>query len=278
MPLTLAALWRFFVSEGVVYWQGMKKCLVIANWKMYIKSPKEAESFASTLRGRSRQFSGVEVVVAPALPLIPATAAALKGSTIKIAGQSVSPFDGGAHTGGISASMLKEAGASMVIVGHSERRAEGESNEAINEQLLRVLAAGLIAVVCVGEAARDAAGVHFQTITNQLSSALKHVPKVSVSKIVVAYEPVWAINKQAADAMKPADLTEMVIFIRKTLADVLERSQALRVPVLYGGSVEGQNVRALLLESGVGGFLVGHASADVDSFVEILKSVRLGSR
>lgn len=251
---------------------------------MYVETPEEAKKFASALRRRSRTCSGVDVVFAPPFPFIPAVVAALKNSSIKVGAQTVSPFDGAqgkAYTGEVSAKMLKASGVSFVIVGHSERRAystgsgqaSGESYERINAQVQRAHAAGLVVILCIGEQERDVAGSFFSVIEKQLSSALKDMPKTFAPKLVVAYEPVWAIGKSASEAMQSADLREMVIFIRKTLAGLLGRSAAERIKILYGGSVEGENAPQLLAEGGVSGFLVGRASAHVDSFLEILKAV-----
>ena len=139
---------------------------------------------------------------------------------------------------------------------------------------MRVGEAGLGAVLCVGERERDPGGAHFEAITAQLSSALTQLPTKSHSKVMIAYEPVWAIGKTAKDALQPEDLQEMVIFIRKTLAGLLGRAGALRVPILYGGSVEEENVARLYHEGGVSGFLIGHASSNSDSFIKIIKALR----
>lgn len=240
---------------------------------MYIQSPKEAANFARALRRKARAFSGVEAVIAPAYPLIPAVAEALKGSSVHTGAQTLSVFDDGAHTGFVSAHMLKEAGATYVLVGHSERRAEGETDEMIRTELGHASVAGLTPVLCVGESERNAEGSHFGVIEKQLSSALQGIPG-SALKLIVAYEPVWAIGKSASDSIDVQALTEVVIFIRKTLTENIDRKAALKVPILYGGSVEPQNAGNLIKESGVSGFLVGHASTELDSFVEILKAVR----
>ena len=256
-----------------------KRRLVVANWKMYLEGFEEAKKFATALRRRSRVFSGVDVVLAPAYPLLPVVAGALKGSNIKVAAQTVASFESGAHTGYVSASMLKKAGATYVIVGHSERRAAlagqaGESEQEVHAQLAAARNAVLIAILCVGEQERDAGGAYFSVIEKQLNSALKNFPKSEAGRLVVAYEPVWAIGKSAAEAMRPAELREMGIFIKKTLAEIFERKIALRVPILYGGSVEPENANALITEGDVAGFLVGHASVQLGSFVAILKSCR----
>ena len=253
----------------------MKKRLVIANWKMYIESPEEAKAFVAGLRRKTKNTSGVDAWIAAPAPFVALLA---KQGGIKIGGQAVSA-NTGAHTGDVSALMLKKAGASFALVGHSERRALGDTDEDVHAQLVAVAGAGLAPVLCVGEHERAHDGSHFTKIAEQLSFAL-HSAQSLAGKLVVAYEPVWAIGKSAADAMQPAEVEETVLFIRKTLADILGRKDALKVPILYGGSVEPDlpaqagNAAKLIAEGGVNGFLVGHASAQLDSFVEILKACR----
>ena len=245
---------------------------MIANWKMYLQSPEEAKRYVATLKRRIKAAPAAEAWLAPSFTLLPAVAGACKGSRIKVGGQSVSAHEGGAHTGEVSAAMLKSAGAGFSLVGHSERRAMGEGDEVVHAQLMAALQSGLVAVLCVGEEERRDDGWHFVHIEAQLRTALVGVHPF-IDKIVIAYEPVWAIGKSAADAMTPENVEEMVIFLRKTLTEIVGRTAAHKVPILYGGSVEGENAR-VLLASGVNGFLVGHASATVDSFIEILKACK----
>lgn len=239
---------------------------------MYMESPEAAKKFASSLRKKSRAFVGADAWLAPAFPLIAPVAAALKGSSIKVGAQTVSPHAEGAHTGEVSARMLKTLGVSFVIVGHSERRAMGETDEQVRQQLEAALGAGLMAILCVGEVEREPDGSHFAQIANQIHRALHDIKPMG--RLVVAYEPVWAIGKSAAEAMRGEDLEETAIFIRKILSEALGRDAALKVPILYGGSVEPANAGALIKEGGINGFLVGHASADIDSFIEILKACK----
>ncbi|HEV7449261.1 MAG TPA: triose-phosphate isomerase [Candidatus Paceibacterota bacterium] len=258
-----------------------KKRIVIGNWKMYVDSVDEAKKFASTLRKKSRSFVGAEAWLAPAFPLISPVALALgvsqnkkqQGSAIKLGAQTLSAHVDAPHTGEVSAKMLKSLGASFVIIGHSERRAQSESDEIIRAQLMQAALAGLVTVLCVGEHEREPDGSHFAEVANQLSRAL-HELKPATGKLVVAYEPVWAIGKTAAEAMQGQELEEIAIFIRKILAETLGREAGVKVPILYGGSVEATNAAALIKEGGVQGLLVGHASADVDSFIDILKACK----
>ena len=250
-----------------------KKRLVVGNWKMYVKSPERAIQFARTLRRKTRAFGGVSVVIAPAFPLIGPVAEALKGSSIHLGAQTLSSYADEQHTGEVGASMLKHAGVSFVIVGHSERRAMGETDEMLRAQLRATVKEGMLPVLCIGESVRDPGGNHFTTIARQLTAVLgEKNSKNTLKRLVVAYEPVWAIGKGVGDAMRPAELRETVIFIRKTLADILGRQVALRTAILYGGSVEGENAKDLIADGGVAGFLVGHASVDTDTFLPILKA------
>jgi len=247
--------------------------IVVGNWKMYVESPEAARKFAASLRKKSRSLLGVEAWLAPAFPLMGAVAAALKGSSIKLGAQTVSAHADAPHTGEVSAKMLKLSGVSFVIIGHSERRAMGESDEVIRAQIAQALGAGLTVVLCVGEHERVPDGSHWALVANQISRALHGAPALG-PRLIVAYEPVWAIGKTAAQALRGEELEEAAIFIRKILAETISRDAAVKVPILYGGSVEPANARVLIQEGGVQGLLVGHASADIDSFIEILKACK----
>ena len=235
---------------------------------MYVEKPETAKKFVSTLKRRSTLLSKIDLVIAPPFTLVPVVSQLLgKNKSIRLGCQSISPFTEAQHTGDISSAMLKAFGVSVVMVGHSERRAAGDNDAVVTAQIRAAHATNLTIVLCVGETERDAQGSHFSIIEQQLQSALRDK---TGGKLIVAYEPVWAIGKGAGDAMQAADVEEMVIFIRKTVVDVIGRAQALKVPILYGGSVEDSNAAELLHEGGVSGFLVGHASADIDSFINIL--------
>ncbi|MBC7836395.1 triose-phosphate isomerase [Acetobacteraceae bacterium] len=251
----------------------MKKRLVVGNWKMYVEEASEARAFGLQLRRKARSLSGVDVWLAPPFIFLPSVAQVLESSPVKVGAQAVSSFAEGAHTGDVSAHMLKEAGANFAIVGHSERRIAGDTNERVRQQLERTIEAGLSAIVCIGERERDKEGEHFEFLEAQINSAFLTFP-FTLSKVVIAYEPVWAIGKRADEAMQPHDLQEMTIFIKKTLTDILGREKASRVPILYGGSVEPENAGALVQEGTVDGLLVGHASQNFEQFFEIIKACK----
>lgn len=234
---------------------------------MYLEAPEDISALTRSLKRRIAKTS-VQTVLCPPLPFI----AAVARSGFEAGAQDVSLFDEGAYTGEVSARMAKNAGASYALIGHSERRALGEGDDAVAQKLLRAAEAKLVPILCVGEKERNASGSHFVAIEEQLRSALQSAKK-KMPPMVIAYEPVWAIGKRAEDAMKPAELQETVLFIRKTIASLYGRKAGLATPVLYGGSVEAGNAEELSKEGGIQGFLVGRASADPAQLASIIKIV-----
>ena len=249
-----------------------KKRLVIGNWKMYVENLDAAKATARILKRKIGRLPGVEIGIAAPAPFIEPLASLLESSPVRVGAQAVSAMQG-AHTGGVSAAMARSAGADFAIVGHSERRADGESNEDVKQSLVAAASAGLTPILCVGERERREDGAHISFVEEQLRDALRGAQSLA-GKLIVAYEPVWAIGKSDTDAMKPGEVREMAIFIRKTLADILGRKQALSVPILYGGSVEPENAHALITEGDVAGFLVGHASVEPESFIAIAEACK----
>ncbi|MBY0473251.1 triose-phosphate isomerase [Patescibacteria group bacterium] len=254
----------------------MKKILIVGNWKLYVTEVEDAKNLASGLKKKLSKIHTIDTILLPSAPLISTVSAVVKKTSIAVGAQTVSPFLDGAHTGYESAAALKSAGVKWALVGHSERRA-GESEEVIQAQVQAAVKAGLSVILCVGETERDTQGAHFSLIERQLSSALARFPTSPAggrTKLIVAYEPVWAIGKNAAEACKPADLEEMSIFIRRALTELFDRAAATKIPILYGGSVDGSNARELLTQGGVSGFLVGRASADAKSLFEIIDACK----
>jgi triosephosphate isomerase len=180
--------------------------------------------------------------------------------------------DVGPFTGEVSAEMLYGLDVKYVILGHSERRALGESNSDVNKKIKGTLAIGVRPILCVGESARDESHSYFNFVKAQIEECLAGVSKNSISKIIIAYEPIWAISTtpDRRDAT-PDDSREMTIFIRKVLADKFGK-EAYQVRILYGGSVNEKDASGFLHDGGVDGLLVGRASLDAKKFIEIVKT------
>ncbi|HET9641340.1 MAG TPA: triose-phosphate isomerase family protein [Candidatus Paceibacterota bacterium] len=245
--------------------------LILANWKAYVGDLKKARELVATAK-RLRAAYKHEIVLAPPAPFIGLLAVPNR-SKVAFAAQDISETTGGAATGEIPASAYRSAGATYAIIGHSERRAQGESDAAIAEKLTRALAHDLTPVLCVGERERDMEGRYLSFVREQITSALSKLLPKERSRVILAYEPVWAIGKTAADAISQSDLTEMVLYSRKVLAELLPGKSSLQSRVLYGGSVEPTNIRDLAGSSGVDGFLIGHASVDTLMFSKLVREL-----
>ncbi len=252
----------------------MKKALIIGNWKMYITSTSEAKKFVSELKKKNRTLKHADVWIAPSYIYLFMVGDMLKKSSIRVGAQAVSAYTQGGHTAEVSAAMLTSTNTSFVLIGHSDRRAKGETNAIVHDQLLRAIEAKLTTVLCIGETVRDQADEYFEVITQQLHTALEEFPKQAIKKLIVAYEPVWAIGKASKDALNPQAVHEMQIFIRKVLTALVGRQSANTIPILYGGSVEPENAQALIAESGIAGFLVGHASVNLNQFCDIIAACK----
>jgi triosephosphate isomerase len=228
---------------------------VVGNWKMF-KGPAEAVAFCAALADRVDRLEGVEVAVCPPFVSLPDAALALEGTTVGVFAQSVHWEPAGAFTGEVSAPMLVEAGARGAIVGHSERRQHfGETDDTVARRAAAALEAGLRVIACVGELEEEReAGRTEDVLARQLAVLEPH------ERLVVAYEPIWAIG--TGRTATPAQAQEAHAFIRGRID----------VPVLYGGSVKPDNALELLAQPDVDGALVGGASLEVDSFVAICEA------
>lgn len=245
--------------------------LIIANWKAYVEDLGKARSLFA-LGKKLARTTDVTIVLAPPAPLLDAFAL---GNTSKVsfAAQDVSATLGGAKTGEATAAAYAAAGATYALIGHSERRGTGDSNVVVAEKLVHALAAKLIPILCVGEHERDRGGVYLNFIREEITSALTPLSPKDRAKVIIAYEPLWAIGKSAASAIGPDDLTEMVLYIHKVLAELLSGKKSMETLVLYGGSVEPGNIRALAESASISGFLIGHASVDPVSFSALIKEL-----
>jgi triosephosphate isomerase (TIM) len=249
------------------------EALVIGNWKMHPQTDAMAKRLATELKKLLSHKDGVIAVVAPPSIFIPVVSDTRNSArTFSLGAQNVHKEPLGAFTGEVSLPMLKSYGVEYVILGHSERRAHGETDAEVQEKVSAVLKAGFTAVVCVGETKRDHGGHYLGAIERQIREALKGLSKAKLGHVVIAYEPVWAIG--TGQTATPGDVHEMKIFIEKTLTDLYGRNYAQKVRVLYGGSVNGKNAGEIMKEGMVDGFLVGGASLIPKEFGLIVDAAR----
>lgn len=233
-------------------------------------SVREALKHFTAAKKAVESAPSVSVVIAPPAVFLRELSKAYKGKRIAFAAQDARAEDGGAHTGALSLAQVKDAGASWVILGHAERRAEGESDASVGEKVVAALAARMTPILCVGERERNASGEHFTFIRAQLLAAFAQVPQAKVGKVVIAYEPVWEIG--AATPMNANAMHEMAIFIRKTLADFYGKPVA--GPIVYGGSVDAATAVEMLTNGDVAGLLVGRASSDAKKFTALMRAIQ----
>ena len=246
----------------------MRTPLLAANWKMY-KTPDEARAFVRAFL-KTPLSSGVEVALFPASIDLLAAIDAAQGSTLRIGAQNMHFADEGAYTGEISAPMLLAAGATHVLIGHSERRQYfGETDELVNKKLHTALRHKLVPIVCVGEHLdqRDN-GETEPVLRRQTSRALEGIDAAQAAPIVIAYEPVWAIG--TGKTATPEIAAEAHAIIRHEVAQLLGRPTADALRILYGGSVKPDNASQLCAQPDIDGALVGGASLDPASFAKIV--------
>jgi triosephosphate isomerase (TIM) len=248
----------------------MRKPVIAGNWKMY-KLIAESVQTAVDLKSLVANANHCEVVVAPVFTAIKTVADRLEGSNVRVAGQDCSTeTKHGAHTGEIAADMLKDAGASHVIVGHSERRQHyHESDDFVNRKALAGLAAGLTVIMCVGETLeqRDG-GVAERVVKGQVEGGLRDLTASDLDRIIIAYEPVWAIG--TGRTATPVQAQEMHAFVRRVFAGRFSQEAAAGLRILYGGSVKPDNIAGLMKQPDVDGALVGGASLEAETFAKIV--------
>lgn len=249
----------------------VKKKLIVANWKMNPPSAAEARVLFSETKQVGSRLERVETVICPPFPYLGLFAHS--GTTrVSLGAQDVFWTNASRATGEVSPEQLADLGVSYCVVGHSERRSLGETDETVAKKVRAVLAEGLTPILCVGEKTRDEEAGYFAVLKNQIRASLALVRRADLRELVIAYEPLWAIGKSARDAMRPRDIQETEIFIRKVLTDFSDAETGRGPLVLYGGAVEEENTAAILSDGAVDGLLVGHASLDGEGFGKMLKS------
>jgi len=223
----------------------MKRKIIVGNWKMEPTSLAEARRIWNKVKNSSKQFKSIYIVVCPPSLYISKFSSNNKPlPVVSIGAQNVYSEEHGAHTGEISAPMLKDIGVTHIIVGHSERRAGGETDEIVAKKTQAVLEIGIHPIVCVGEKERDAHGLYLETLKDQIKNSLANAPKKLINQLIIAYEPIWAIG--AKEAMDPSIVHEMSLFIKKVLSDIYGHDNAINTPILYGGSVNFRNAKEII--------------------------------
>jgi len=249
----------------------MRRQIVAGNWKMN-GDTSFAKAFAAGLKdGLSGVAIKCDVMIAPPSPLISTLTESLQGSAISLASQNVAAYENGAYTGEVSALMLKGLGCGASLVGHSERRTLfGETDAQVAIKVERLVEQGLEPVLCVGETLdeRDA-GRAQEVVTNQVVSVLNHLPVEKLSKLVIAYEPVWAIG--TGRTATPEQAQGMHAHIRAVVAN-MDAALAENITILYGGSVNSKTAQELFAQPDIDGGLVGGASLKIEEFLSICQS------
>jgi triosephosphate isomerase (TIM) len=250
----------------------MKRKIIVGNWKMNPTSLDEAQNIFKKIKRTALGLKSTHVVMCPPFVYLGKFAPQKGGKKkVGVGAQDVFYESQGAFTGNVSAPMLKALGLTHVIVGHSERRQAGETDEMVSKKALAALENGIHPIICVGETTRDAQSVYLETLKNQIKNSLSKIPKKILNQIIVAYEPVWAIG--AKEAMDPATIEEMTIFVKKVISDVSDHESGISTPVLYGGSINFRNAPDIMIRGKVDGLLVGRESVNTPGFIELLKAV-----
>ena len=242
-----------------------RRPLVAGNWKMHKTGP-EAREFCAALAGLVGDAPAADVAVCPPYTALEASAEALAGSPIAVYAQNVHENEKGAHTGDISSAMILATGAQGALVGHSERRAEGDTDGQIALRVRNAIDAALLVVLCCGESLDTRKADETEAwVTRQIRSALEHVTASDITSLVIAYEPIWAIG--TGETASPEQAQEACAIVRRVAAETVD-GEALRV--LYGGSVSPANAAELMAQPDVDGALVGGASLEPESFAAIV--------
>ena len=249
----------------------MRRPIIAGNWKMY-KDVNEAVALANDIKRSAFDIENVEVVVCPPFVDLGDVGEMLSESNISVGAQNCYWEAEGAFTGEISISMIKSVGCKYVIIGHSERRKYfGETDETVNRKIAAAIDGGLIPIMCVGETLEEReAGKTLGVVKTQVTDGLKGFEETYLDKLVIAYEPVWAIG--TGKTATPDQAQEVHAMIRGLIDQLYSESLSSEMAILYGGSVKPDNIRELMGEEDIDGGLIGGASLKSDGFVDIIKT------
>ena len=246
-----------------------RKTLIAGNWKMN-KTPTETKAFMTELKGLLPKGRWCDIALCVPAVCIPAAVRAMRETRVGIGAENCNANPSGAYTGEISTAMLVDAGCKYVIIGHSERRAMGETDEDVNAKTKAALDAGLIPIVCCGESLEQReAGITEEWITMQIKLALLGISEDKIRKVVIAYEPIWAIG--TGRTATPEQAEEVCQLIRVVVRKLFGSKNARATTILYGGSMNDKNAYELLAQPDIDGGLIGGASLVPSKFVKIIE-------
>lgn len=249
----------------------MKKPFIAGNWKMF-NTVRESVNLVQTIKAGLNKVDGCDIVICPPFTSLAAISPLVEDSTIDLGAQNMHPETEGAFTGEVSPGMLKDLNCRYVILGHSERRQYFKEDDAfINDKVKTALKYSLLPIVCVGETLDQRnAKQQFEVVKSQIDHSLKDLTKEEILKVVIAYEPVWAIG--TGKTATPEIAEQMQSYVRRLLKEQFGDEAANKIPILYGGSVKPDNISDLIKKPNIDGALVGGASLKAESFVQIVQN------
>ena len=246
-----------------------RKTLIAGNWKMN-KTPSQTKAFMQEFKGILPKGRWCDIALCVPAVCIPAAVRAMRETRVAIGAENVNANPSGAYTGELSSEMLLDAGCKYVIIGHSERRAMGETDADVNAKTLAALEAGLVPIVCCGESLEQReSGITEEWITMQIKLALANITENKIRKVVIAYEPIWAIG--TGKTATPEQAEEVCQLIRTVIRKLFGSKNARAITILYGGSMNEKNAYELLAQPDIDGGLIGGASLVPEKFVKIIE-------
>jgi triosephosphate isomerase len=248
--------------------------LIVANWKMNPASADQAREIINEIKRKSKSFRNVNLVICPPFIFLNEVSEVISSSKrIFLGAQDVFIGQGVSHTGEVGVKLLKKTGVKYILVGHSERRAVLDNDQIVKEKMLGSLKEGLKVILCVGEKERNEHGDHYHEVKKQIEDAITKLPKKLIKNLIIAYEPVWAIGRPENEAIKPDQLHEITIFIKRLISDILGAKEVKKVKILYGGSVTKNNFKQIVERGNVDGLLIGRESLKTDNFLKLINEI-----
>lgn len=245
------------------------KNLIVGNWKMNPETVSEAKKIVNTIKRGLLNIKKTEIVICPPFVYLDSLKS-FSGKKTSLGTQDIFHENSGSFTSQISPNQVKQFDVVYSIVGHSEKRKLGDTDEIVNKKVINALNSGLKVIICIGEEKRDHSGEYLSFIKKQIFLALKDVSKKDIENIVIAYEPIWAIG--AKEPMNTSEIHEMSIFIRKILREIYG-ILGDDIKILYGGSVFLENAKSIMVDGFVHGLLIGRESLNAKNFLELIKDI-----